>query len=224
MPFRQANSGTSITADSPLATALCDLIVRERPKRILETGTYDGHGSTRVIAKALHEHGIPCDFRSIEVNRRYARIAGRRLKDLPVSVLHGCSLPASRLPDAESLSASLCELQHWDHLFVDHDPRWRVQTYLNEFAEPCGDDLMGAVMADWQGQIDIALLDSSGALGFAEFTYLLSLAQSPFWLVLDDTRHVKHARSAKVIADDPAWRVEAIGDDRSGWLIARHEP
>jgi hypothetical protein len=68
---------TGVGTESQFARSVADLFARIRPRKVIETGSYHGTGTTTIIAKALRQkrffglsHFTPPDvsFVSIEVN------------------------------------------------------------------------------------------------------------------------------------------------------------
>ena len=110
LPSEQAG-GEDITAvhtDSVFARTIRELFVRTRPKKILETGTFMGTGTTAVIAAALRDFALDDSvFYSIEVNPGLHGLAGRNLEKegllAYVTLLNGLSVPLGLLPTREEI-------------------------------------------------------------------------------------------------------------------------
>ncbi|HWP40459.1 MAG TPA: hypothetical protein VNL70_05990, partial [Tepidisphaeraceae bacterium] len=97
---------TLIDTHSAFADAIRTLFAQIRPRRIIETGTYLGTGTTTIIASALRELGIDdAQFLSIEVNPRHLNKARENLAraGLSVELLHGLSVPRELLPSIEQI-------------------------------------------------------------------------------------------------------------------------
>jgi hypothetical protein len=209
-----------IPTDSTFASVIADVVQRFNPKRILETGTHVGLGSTRVLAEASTPE---CRIVTIECDKENNRRAKENLKPFAdrVDCRLGLSLPRSSLPTAEDIDKLIESTPQ--NMYVD-----RVN-YLAETDRPdIADDLIGKVLRDeWGGKADLILLDSAGHVGFAEFLYALGLIKSICIFVLDDVRHVKHWKSAECIRK-MAIRGDAVilgdGDERHGWMIAMCQP
>lgn len=71
---------------------------------------------------------------------------------------------------------------------------------------------------------DLILLDSSGLLGYAEFCTLLGFINWPCFVALDDTNHIKHARSVKRIAGDNRFQKRFSTDERFGSGVWAFKP
>jgi hypothetical protein len=203
----------------PFADALRAIIKERNPQRILETGTYDGQGSTRAIAEAIHPDAL---FMTIEVSASNAIRARDNLRGLPAVVLTGLSLTRDQLPDAATLATTLAS-GPWE--FIDHEPDVRVARYLEEQGTRGRDGLLESALGIMGGKPDLVLLDSAGHLGWLEFCEALRLIKGPCVIALDDTRHVKHCRSLEHIKARPEqFTMIAEGSDRCGWCIAEYRP
>src|SRR4029079_9627218 len=79
-----------------------------KPEIIIETGTYHGEGSTRLIAYLIHSLGLETtEFYSIECNSDNVQKAkdNLRKRDLYdyVNIIEGLSIPRSMLPAHEQI-------------------------------------------------------------------------------------------------------------------------
>src|SRR3954471_12479877 len=71
---------TVVGAQSQFASAIRDFFEQVRPRRIIETGTYRGQGTTTAIATALRDLGLhDAVFHSIEVNPKHFQRAAENL-------------------------------------------------------------------------------------------------------------------------------------------------
>ena len=87
---------TRISTESSFADRIKSLFAQARPKKIIETGTYLGTGTTTIIATALKDLGLAeATFFSIEVNpKHYSRALSHITKEnLNVQLLNGLSVP-----------------------------------------------------------------------------------------------------------------------------------
>jgi len=226
--LQQSTDLTRIDAASDFATELRRVVRERRPRRIVETGTYRGTGTTTVIGRALVEADITdAEFVSIEVNPRHAARAFEHAarEHLPVHIEVGLSVPRDLLPTRDAIERELVDDVIADGLVVDHEPERRAELYLAETDYPdAPDDLLGRTLRAWDGRPDLVVLDSGGHMGWAEFRYLLTLLRGPCWVALDDVRHVKHYRSLRAIAADPRFAIAACGDEKFGYCLARFDP
>src|SRR5581483_4829631 len=141
---------TLVETESQFARSVKDLFARIKPRKVIETGTYWGTGTTTIIAAALRDLDIANpQFVSIEVNpknfqRAQANIAKANLK---VELLHGLSVPRSLLPSMQQIEEQLVKNVVSDGLIVDHEERDRAKLYFGEtnFSD-LQDDLLGKTL------------------------------------------------------------------------------
>ena len=219
------NYTANVTAGGELAQMIDTLIMRAKPERILETGTYHGTGTTRIVLDALKHYELKADFASIECNSENIKIASANLRGEPVKLIHALSIPRSRLPSRDQVERET--VRHISKLaqYVDHDPSDRAEKYLSETnCADVDDDGIGSVMREWNGQCDLAILDSAGHIGKTEFNYFVSKLRTPCIIICDDAYHVKHARTLESIKLDRRFDIIAQGEERYGWFVCEFTP
>lgn len=219
-------SGMMIQEGSAFAEAIGQVIREYRPKKILETGTYLGQGTTAVIAEAMKQNGIDGTFFTIEVNPRYHAQAKAYLESrgYPVQSLCGLSIPRRLLPSREQIQQTTTTVQD-ESLFVDHPEPVRAQRYYQETDFPdVPDDLLGKCLAIFDGRPDLVLLDSAGHLGWIEFQYVFERLKGPCILALDDIDHIKHHRSFQYMQKDGRFEILVSSNEKFGFCIARFDP
>jgi hypothetical protein len=219
---------TRIDVESHFARSIRWVIKEMRPKRIVETGTYHGTGTTTVIASALRENEIDhATFYSIEVNPKHVKRAREKVQEagLSVRILHGLSVPRALLPTIQQIEQSLVKSVLADGLVVDHEEIDRATRYFDETNFPdLPDDLLGRVMREFDDKPDFVLLDSGGHMGFVEFRYVIDTLAGPCILALDDVGHVKHYRSFETIRRDERFDILVASDEKFGFCIAQFDP
>lgn len=219
---------TRIDTESHFARCLKDLFARIRPKRVIETGTYHGTGTTTVIARALRDLRITDSrFISIEVNPRNVTRASANLQkeDLVVELFNGLTVPRALLPSIEQIDRELVKNVLSDDLIVDHEEADRARLYFGEtdFSD-LPDDMLGTALDEFDGSPDFVLLDSGGHMGYVEFKYLVSKLRGPCHIALDDIYHVKHFRSFGEIRNDKRFQLVAASEEKFGFCIATFNP
>ena len=219
---------TRIDVESHFARSIRWVITETRPKRIVETGTYHGTGTTMVIASALHENEIDdATFYSIEVNPKHVTRAKENLQSagLSANILHGLSVPRTLLPTIQQIEQNLVKSVLADGLVVDHEETDRANRYFDETNFPeLPDDLLGKVMHEFDDRPDFVLLDSGGHMGFVEFRYVIDTLRGPCILALDDIGHVKHYRSFETIRRDERFDILVASEEKFGFCIAQYDP
>ncbi|WP_321493265.1 class I SAM-dependent methyltransferase [uncultured Desulfobacter sp.] len=200
------------------------------PRKIVESGTYHGTGSTKTICEAIRDSGITeIKFYTIEVNpecyqKALVNLKKNRLETFVTPVL-GLSVPTSYLPNLEQINFSTIEEISSRDIFVDHKEIYRVANYYNETNfDGVEDDMIGKILSEFDGKPDFVLLDSAGHLGFIEFEYVLSMIRKPCLIALDDIFHVKHYKSYALIQKSPRFKMIKCSQDKFGFCIAHYNP
>lgn len=224
--YDQGKGLMSVNTQSEFSRQIIELFGRIRPKKIIETGTFLGAGTTAIIGAALRHHKIECpEFYSIEINPQFFAAAHSNVQKLNINVqlLHGLSVPRAMLPTRDDIRREYVHKVQ-DGVFVDWPEDVRADSYYREtdFAGP--DDLLGSCLARFNGAPDFVLLDSGGHMGYLEFTYLVERLRGPCHLALDDIKHVKHHRSLAAMKADPRFNVLVESDEKFGFCIARFDP
>lgn len=219
-----------ISGESDFSHRIRDLIRTIRPNKIIETGTYLGTGTTRIIASALEEYGIhDACFYSIEVNPGHyvqaeANIGSQSFKKY-VRLLHGLSVPRKKLPSRDEIEDKCVKNVEFDDIFVDHEEQTRVQLYFQETDFPqLADDLLGACLEKFDYRPNFVILDSAGHMGFIEFEYLISQLKGWCYIALDNIYHIKHHKSFRVMQEDTRFDILCSSQEKFGFCIARFTP
>ncbi|HTY38565.1 MAG TPA: glycosyltransferase family 9 protein, partial [Bacteroidota bacterium] len=221
---------TAVHDESQFADAIKEVFSELRPKWVLETGTYLGEGTTRVIAATLHDLGLKSTtFCSIEVNPAHYELALQNLaaRNLlgSVKLLRGLSVPRSILPTLEEIEKQCVRDVEYDDIVVDHREQERALLYYKETDfTGAQDDLIGEFLRACDYRPDFVLLDSGGHMGNIEFNYLIDKLQGPCVIALDDIYHIKHHRSFRQIQSDPRFKLLKESHEKFGFCLARFEP
>lgn len=162
---------------------------------IVETGTYDGMGSSQILAKT----GLPFD--TIECHGMNFIAAKVNLESFKYTkVHHAYSLPLEEMLDFINNDEWTNNPQKMIELGVkfDHDnPRWYYKHELNDvISKPPQEDLLMKLITNPERQL--VFLDSSGGVGLLEFQKVISLPKEILKekvIMLDDVNHIKHYRS-----------------------------
>lgn len=221
---------TNVNTVSDFSDNIHRLFREIRPKKIIETGTYLGTGTTTIIASALRHLAIEdAVFYSIEVNPDNQRQAASNLKNkglLPyVTLIHGLSIPRHLLPTIEEIDDSCVKNIANPHIYLDHHEHERALKYYNETNwKDVPDDRLGICLHYFNGCPDFVLLDSAGHMGNIEFNYLIQKLRSDCIIALDDTNHIKHYKSLLQIRNDPRFQVIVESKERTGFSITLFRP
>lgn len=217
------SAGTSITNGGKFELALSKVINNLQPKRILESGTYLGQGTTRIVVQTVSP---ACEFVTIELNPAFIQKANRNLRNTSVKIREGLSIPRNMLPTPGQLNLDLNTLRNFPkQLYADHGDNDRITLYIQESSYPGADDIIGKTLQSWGGYCDLIILDSAGHLGWTEFQYTLSKLKTSCIFALDDINHIKHSRSLQYMKSNPnLFEILEIDDERMGFVIARYTP
>jgi len=210
-----------------------DLFAQVKPRKVVETGTYLGLGTTTLLHNAAVANGLIPKIYTIECNPRNYQKAYNYFWEHKLTLVQprlGLSIPRFMLPTLDEVRREYVELADTQggKIYYDHNAADRAERYIAETSAAVEDDLLNTVLHEGGDPVDIFLLDSAGHVGQIEFHYLLGLllkepklVTSPFYVILDDTRHCKHVKTLAFIRANPNWSVLADSPDRFGWAIAK---
>ena len=143
-----------------------------------------------------------------------------------MSPLYGLSVPRGLLPSKEEIQKKYVDGLKGDNVFVDYPAERRAEAYHNETANTgAPDDLLELCLRNCNYSPDILLLDSAGHLGFIEFQYVWPKLKGTCYIVLDDTKHVKHRESLALMKRERA-RFSILVDsaEKFGFCVAKFSP
>ena len=221
---------TQVDDQSEFSREIHRLFTEIRPQKIIETGTYHGSGTTRIIAGALKDSGVEnSTFYSIEIDPRNCIIAAENLRAAGlleyVRIVNGVSIPRKELPSREEIQDYTVDNIEFDDIFVDHQASERALLYYQETAfDDVPDDLLGNCLKEFDHRPDFVLLDSGGHIGYAEFVYLIGKISASAYIALDDIFHIKHRKSFELVKSDPRFDIRVTSGEKFGFCIARFNP
>lgn len=197
----------------------------------METGTYLGQGSTRILIDAFEERP-PDVFYTIEVSPRSYAQALKNLSDVPfVHCVWGLSVGLEQAERFIQSDPLLKETQNRPDIYIDSDDP--IAFYLAEIRGALGggqpldslpDRWLEFLLPVVRGRRPLIALDSAGGIGWLEFQEVMRLAgNDAFALFLDDVNHVKHYRSLRFVENDARFEVVA-SDLEQGWAVAVYTP
>lgn len=209
-------------------TALRNLCLDQPIRKVLETGTYKGTGSTMTIAKALRESGRSgWKIDTVEINPVFAEEAAKNLAEfgMSVAVHQGLSLHSSSLPGLKQIDVFVrAQAEKFPDIYIDHPLKDACFMYHKETAWPfASENLIAELMGKGAGP-DLILLDSAGHLGLMEFEYVTQRLKKPTWLALDDIKHLKHRQSTDSADADPRFDLFFRTYEKFGSCIYKFTP
>src|ERR1035437_1581571 len=202
-----------MSSDSQLKDALKGLS-NEKINIIIETGTYIGTGSSRIISESFIKSKSIEVFYTIEINYNNFLQAKRNLKNYKfVRCLYGSSLLLSEAINFIRNDDAILNHKNYENIFIDdtNDPisfyTREMEGLLNENKKTLGslflkkkENLLPNLILNNIDKSLFIVLDSAGGVGYLEFlnTYNL-LKEKTFYILLDDIHHLKHFRSYRDI-------------------------
>lgn len=198
-----------------------------KPKKIIETGTYLGHGSTKVLWDCAKKNPPMAQIITIEVNpfrvqsaREYF-ISNGMSQD--IQIWQGLSIERELLPKSGQIVKAVTEARRLG-LQVDANEDIAPTFYEQEINFPGEDSLLIKAINYFDKRPDLFLLDSAGHIGFREFIYLHTQTLSNCLIVLDDIVHMKHHNSFKFMQTNPDYDIlDYCIEEGTGWCIARYK-
>ena len=221
---------TQIDSVSEFAIQLGNVIKEFKPKKLMETGTYLGMGTTTVVTTALKENGLnDSQFFSIEVKPENHLAARKNLTENGlinyVTLLNGVSMPRKSLPTIEEIERTTVKELEFEGIYVDHQESERARLYYNETNyDNVEEDLIGKCLITFENKPDFVLLDSGGHMGNLEFNYLIERLEKECIVALDDVNHIKHRKSYMQIQNDSRFELITSSDEKFGFCIAKFTP
>lgn len=221
-----------MSEDSFFANAIRRNIERFRPDSVLETGTYEAKGTTRILWNAMKDFviqpNVVSHFHSIEVN---PRLYGEAIKNAcfegnGVRIHNGLTLWGHQLPSPEAIEADIQEVEMISKerpIYIDHEGPDRGLKYAKETAFPyVPENLMLDLMEKYSPQF--ILLDSGAHIGYLEFRTMVANLKKSCVIAMDDIFHFKHFRSWLWVLKDSRFKVLESGDEKFGYGLALFEP
>jgi len=180
-----------------------DLVKEYVFDEIVETGTFNGLGSTSIFAKTGKY------VFTIECNKNNYETAVRNLEQYQnVCVIHGLSLPREVL---------IKHLLHQDfEIDTTYDSDYPKSFYMREINQQVVLENALDIFAN-NDRKQLVFLDSAGGVGYAEFLEFMNYeGKYNKILVLDDINHIKHKRSIEYL-EIRGYIVHKSKENRFAW-------
>ena len=192
-------------------------------EEVIETGTHNGTGSTKVFAKT----GLP--VKTIEVQRAHHDNAKENLKDFDnVEFLLGLSLPYDDM--IKFIKGDEYYYKYAVEQGIDCEPD-PVNFYIQEIngwesseTRVRTENLLPQLINNNKKQL--ILLDSAGGVGYLEYKEVMKLSEEQLSnkiLMLDDINHVKHARTIEHLEHE-GFFIKKAKDGRSAYCAFERKP
>ena len=239
--------------DEAFREVLSRIIREHRIQYFFESGTFNGLGSTTLISETIQNIGIENPvFYTLERDPYYYGQACENLKKFPfVKVCNGLSVDEKEAVIFLQNDDFLSNHQRYPDIYIDNleNPR---QFYLDEISGNLSKNntdtrngglfssfislfskkktgaeqqyLIVSILEGMRTKKPLILLDSAGGIGYLEFSKVReAMGSNPYFIILDDTHHIKHWRSRRDVLSDN--RFSVIHDDTThgriiaSWLI-----
>lgn len=232
----------SMHHDDRLIQLLSELFVQFNINCIFESGTYEGLGSSQFLAKLLSKQVDP-RMVTVEANYHSWKKAKSNLEKYGfIKPLWGNTLFIDRCVQFIESDQAIFKHELYPDIYID-DLDNPSQFYLSEIkgqlGSPPGEEaemkadrenyyqgegIIDRELSSMKKNCPLVLLDSAGGIGYLEFqTVMDTLKGETFFLLLDDTHHLKHFRSLKDIQANSSF--ELLGHCKDlGWALAYHKP
>ena len=199
------------------------LISERQPQKIIETGTFLGTGTTKIILDSLDSLGKEYKMFSIEVNPDYYKKACENLIGRNIKIINGLSIPAKLLPTEQQTESWIESLKEKD-IFVDHQEKDRITLYNKECDFEVPNNCLEVCMSIFNYEPDLLVLDSAGHVGYIEFQYVRSLLNKPCIFILDDVYHIKHNKSLEfMLQNEDRFKIIKLSSEKFGFVIAEYK-
>lgn len=221
MQIAEQISSNGITAGREFTDALTYLVSKFAITKVIETGTFEGTGTTRAVLKGFSQHKItPVMFVSIEKDYMNYKTAIINNAGNPVKILNGLSIPNDLLPAKDEITFN----DFPDSAIVDHPEDVRADRYFNETHGAVRQDLLTVALEMCEHTPELIILDSAGHIGTIEFNYLMPKITESCYIALDDTNHVKHLKTVEKIKLDARFKEVFNTDEKFGSYIFKYTP
>lgn len=216
--------------DDPELQSALKALFRGPVNVVIETGTYDGTGSTSFIANALRERPFPKVLHTIEVNATHWAQAKHHLAGDPAVHCHwGCSVEVAKAIEFMAVDPAIQNPEVYPEIWCDHMENaathyaGELGAYVGHADDPDweGEGLLEKLLIQYRDDKPLVVLDSAGGIGLMEFAIMMHVMDGrEFFVLLDDVHHVKHFRSLSTIRGLKEFRV--LGEGQK-WALAHHE-
>lgn len=193
--------------NSEFKSVINDLLENNDIDEIIETGAFNGLGSTSVFAETKkYVFSIECNYNNYITATRNLQLYDN------VCVIHGLSLNRKDLIDIL--------LHEKFDIETKYDSDFPKTFYMREINQQVVlEDALDVFCNNDRRQL--IFLDSAGGVGYAEFHKILQLPKNFLnkkILVLDDISHIKHKRSVEEL-ESLGYKVNKSKDNRFAWSI-----
>lgn len=191
--------------------AVNTIIGQNKIDEIIETGTFQGDGSTKIFAETgKYVFTIECNYHN------WAKAINNLQNNPNVCVIHGLSI------NREELIKGL--LNEKFDIETTYDSKFPKTFYMREISQPVVVENALDVFVD-NDRHQLVFLDSAGGVGYLEFKRVMSYNKDYLKnkvIMLDDVSHIKHLRSVEFLKLS-GFNVNVSSDNRFAWCSLQEE-
>lgn len=243
------SGAVSMKCDNLFEKIITAILKELQTSVIIESGTYNGLGSTKTIAEIIRKNNFKCEaFYTIEADEYFYNKAVKNLGEYDFVIpVHGLSVKFDEAKKFIESDDAILNHERYPDFFID-DTENPVLFYLNEISGKLSEtvvtrkkesvaavnkteenrkiffpeeNILPFLLEKHKEQKPLVNLDSAGGVGYIEFCKTTqSMKGKDFFLVLDDIHHLKHFRSYKEITENKKFELLGMNYD-DGWLIAK---
>jgi hypothetical protein len=185
--------------------AVNSIISQNKIDEIIETGTFHGDGSTKILSETgKYVFTIECNYEN------WIRAYNNLINTPNVCVIHGLSM------DREELIKGL--LNEKFDIQTTYDSKYPKTFYMREISQQVVvENALDVFVNNDRNQL--VFLDSAGGVGHLEFKKVMSYNKEYLKnkvLMLDDISHIKHIRSVEFLKFT-GFNVNISSDNRFAW-------
>jgi hypothetical protein len=193
--------------NSEFRNVVNELLANNEVDEIVETGAFNGLGSTSVFAETKkYVFSIECNYNN------FVNATNNLINYENVCVVHGLSLNRQDL--VRGLLNESFDIQ------TKYDSDYPKAFYMREIShQVVVENALDLFCNNHRKQL--VFLDSAGGVGFLEFNAFMNYNKSYLFnkiLMLDDISHIKHKRSVEKL-EELGYEVHQSTDNRFAWCI-----
>ena len=210
--FKFKEPAGQVGLDTAYGEVLREVATRQEVKVILETGTWDGAGSSMALGQGLLDsEGILFTIEAVEEQWIHAQ---RNLAPFPVRCLLGVGVDTSNFPTVRGIEQVIRETK-----ISAQNEEWR-DWLVNEKAladlYPVG--LIKPICERYP--VHFVHIDGGEFSGVEEFKFVQRYCLDIKFIAMDDVNTFKNAVNYKRLKSDPMWRVYKENlEERHGWAV-----
>ena len=245
------NASISMSSESYFINALDSLFKNNNIEYVLESGTFNGLGSTTTLAKSLIKNKSNIkEFFTIEIDKKYNKLAKKNLQSFSfITPICGLSVSFDAAKQFIETDEAINFHEKFPDIYIDDiiDPK---AFYLNEINGNLSgfnkqkkgswltnitnlflkknnnafpqENLLEFLLLKVKNKTPLILLDSAGGIGYLEFKKTMEIMHSfDFYLILDDVHHLKHFRSYWDVKQNSKFTILSENIEH-GWILAKY--